>query len=645
MNNISEINILNGLNSILLNNESPSFVDVILFLCLELLGIFAIIGNILLILVLFRNKYLTKPSFILMFSLAVADVIHGLVTTLHFYPPILLKKTIFPWIAVRIWNILDWTAWGITLTHMAAMCLDRLTAIMLYARYNQIITLQRISRFTIFCWGIFLTINIMFFIFNFCCMITPIKAHSYYSFSYKNDDSTDYTYKDVNIFVYLYTPIEISAFCILAISNPITLIQLYRQHKRKVALRINFQASAMLLEMSVRMGSKHITKELKDMTTRKSTRQQQRILFQISVVAVIFFSYMTVYYLYIHFVTQNSRWLSVFHSFFYSTTHMINPIIYFSFNKEMRSHLTKLLIEFKFIRLCQIFVNSNNSISSYHNSTSTKYDKKTSSFNQIDKTTCDVTNFDDTKIIHNIFDKKKFFEGESSKSTKISFYNSEKVSITSGNVSQTPEIIKITQIHHEIKDKTDNQYILRSVNANDKLENYRLKETDLSLIDTLVINLSQKQSINEGFVEDDDRNDMKRSITMFDEFYTNQSTDNINVLEIKNKSNVSISKSLTYNSFTNRKRNEDKFLNNLKCTRKEKIFFFDRKKHNNKLKNKNVETFYTETKNKNIFCGSKDMTFLPFSSSNSFNNLSQNFTNIDDETTFLETIDEYEVYL
>uniref|UniRef100_A0A0K0E647 G_PROTEIN_RECEP_F1_2 domain-containing protein n=1 Tax=Strongyloides stercoralis TaxID=6248 RepID=A0A0K0E647_STRER len=651
MDNINGINIVNGLKPIVLKDESPGLVDVILFLCLELLGLFAIIGNILLLLVLLRNKYLTKPSFILMFSLAVADMIHGLVTTLHFYPPILLKKAIFPWIAVRIWNILDWTAWGITLTHMAAMCLDRLTAIMLYARYNQIITLQRISRFTTFCWGIFLMINILFFIFNFCCMITPIKAHSYYSFSYKKDDNTDYTYKDVNIFVYLYTPLEISAFCILAISNPITLIQLYRQHKRKVALRINFQASAMLLEMSVRMGSKHISKELKDMTTRKSTRQQQRILFQISVVAVIFFSYMTAYYLYIHVVTQNSRWLSVFHSFFYSTTHMINPIIYFSFNKEMRSHLRKLLIEFRFIRLCHILVNSNNSVSSYHNSTSTKYDKKNNSFNQIDKTTCDATSYDDDiKIINTIVDKNKILEGESSKSTKISFYNSEKLSVTSENLSQNPEIVKIAQIHNDYGNKEGNKYILRRVNVNEnecnKLKNYRLKQTDLSLIDTLVLQMSQKQSVNEGFVEDDEKIDMKRSITMFDELYNNQSIDNINELEFeKNKNNVNISKSSTYNSFNIHKRSQDKFLSNLNSSRDVKINFLKKKLNKIKLKDKNGRSYSMKKRNENIFFGTNEMTFLPFLPSKSLNNLSPTFSNLDDETTFLEQIDEYEIYL
>lgn len=51
-----------------------------------------------------------------MLSLAVADVLHGIVTTSFFYPPIILKNIPISSIGVRIFNIIDWTAWSITLT-------------------------------------------------------------------------------------------------------------------------------------------------------------------------------------------------------------------------------------------------------------------------------------------------------------------------------------------------------------------------------------------------------------------------------------------------------------------------------------------------------------------------------------------------
>ena len=55
-------------------------------------------------------------SFILMLNLAMADVLHGLVTTTYFYPPIVFKRTHIPEMGIRIYNVVDWTAWAITLT-------------------------------------------------------------------------------------------------------------------------------------------------------------------------------------------------------------------------------------------------------------------------------------------------------------------------------------------------------------------------------------------------------------------------------------------------------------------------------------------------------------------------------------------------
>lgn len=51
-----------------------------------------------------------------MLSLAIADVVHGIVTTSFFYPPIILKRNHMPELGTRIYNIFDWTAWSITLT-------------------------------------------------------------------------------------------------------------------------------------------------------------------------------------------------------------------------------------------------------------------------------------------------------------------------------------------------------------------------------------------------------------------------------------------------------------------------------------------------------------------------------------------------
>ncbi|CAO4386515.1 unnamed protein product [Caenorhabditis nigoni] len=345
-----------------------SFVDVIIFAGLESLGICAIVGNLALIIVLLNNKYLHRASFILMLNLAIADVIHGFVTTCHFYPPILLKQMHIGEMAVRLFNIADWTAWAITLTHMSAICLDRLIAIILYGRYNVLVTVQRIKTFSISCWAFFLSTNVTLFFLQACCMIRPLESLNYYSFGYAENSGENF-----NVYVLTYTPVEILTILILSFSNPITLVQLYRRHKRKIALRQQGttksvstssssllkqqrsqwqRASTMLLEMSMKMGSKHIANDVREMAARRSNRQQQRILLQITVVALIFYAYMTAYY-----VSYYSRFQSIavmiFNSYFYSITHMINPVIYFSLNKEMRSQLKEAFIDFRKFFSCK----------------------------------------------------------------------------------------------------------------------------------------------------------------------------------------------------------------------------------------------------------------------------------------------------
>ncbi|VDM52539.1 unnamed protein product [Angiostrongylus costaricensis] len=268
-------------------------IDLLIFSGLESLGVLAIIGNISLIYVLIRIKYLNRASFILIFNLAVADVMHGIVTTCYFYPPIILKRIHVGELIVRLFNIVDWTAWAITLTHMSAICVDRLIAIMLFDRYSLLITTPRMRNYSIICWIIFLGANMTFFTLDQCCMIRPLKSQSYYSFGYLE--------KVLNVYIITYTPLEIITIIILSISNPTTLIQLYRRHRRKIAMNhsdfvvdtvlcsfeyysyTSFRVSTMLLEMSMRISSKSFAvSQVAELSSRRAARQQQRILLQVS---------------------------------------------------------------------------------------------------------------------------------------------------------------------------------------------------------------------------------------------------------------------------------------------------------------------------------------------------------------------------
>lgn len=52
------------------------------------------------------------------------------------------------------------------------------------------------------------------------------------------------------------------------------------------------------------------------------------------------------YYICYHIFEVENKWVVLFNSFLYSTTHMINPVIYFSLNKEMRLQLYKAFSDF-----------------------------------------------------------------------------------------------------------------------------------------------------------------------------------------------------------------------------------------------------------------------------------------------------------
>lgn len=57
------------------------------------------------------------------------------------------------------------------------------------------------------------------------------------------------------------------------------------------------------------------------------------------------------YYICYHIFEVENKWVVLFNSFLYSTTHMINPVIYFSLNKEMRLQLHKAFKDlFKWLR-------------------------------------------------------------------------------------------------------------------------------------------------------------------------------------------------------------------------------------------------------------------------------------------------------
>lgn len=129
--------------------RGPNAADIAVFTVFELLGITGFVGNILLMTVVHQFGYLQKPSFILISSLAIADILHTIVTSTYFYPPIIFGSDVYSQAVTRLYNAIDWSAWGITLSHMMAICIDRLLAIVLFYKCSFILFIKPLLSSTI----------------------------------------------------------------------------------------------------------------------------------------------------------------------------------------------------------------------------------------------------------------------------------------------------------------------------------------------------------------------------------------------------------------------------------------------------------------------------------------------------------------
>lgn len=113
--------------------------DIVVFVVLEILGIIGIFGNAATLVVLVSMKLYKKATFIIIGSLALADLWHNIHTSVYFYPPIITGYNIIPKWLYLIMNATDWMTWGITLTSEVAICLDRFVAVVLFKHYKNLL--------------------------------------------------------------------------------------------------------------------------------------------------------------------------------------------------------------------------------------------------------------------------------------------------------------------------------------------------------------------------------------------------------------------------------------------------------------------------------------------------------------------------
>ena len=112
-------------------------------------------GNFIILRVIWKTQELHSPSFILLFCLAAADLLVGLICQPFFvaYQIAELTDNFSAYCILRmIQNISGWIATGVSFGTLSGVSIDRLLALTLHLRYNTIVTVQRILQTVFMVW-------------------------------------------------------------------------------------------------------------------------------------------------------------------------------------------------------------------------------------------------------------------------------------------------------------------------------------------------------------------------------------------------------------------------------------------------------------------------------------------------------------
>jgi len=123
-------------------------------------------GNLIILRVIWKTQELQTPSFILLFSLAAADLLVGLICQPFFvaYQIAELTDNFSAYCILRMTqNISGWITTGVSLGILSAVSVDRLLALTLHLRYNTIVTVQRMCQTVFMIWIVSVTVVIFRF--------------------------------------------------------------------------------------------------------------------------------------------------------------------------------------------------------------------------------------------------------------------------------------------------------------------------------------------------------------------------------------------------------------------------------------------------------------------------------------------------
>ena len=112
-------------------------------------------GNVIILHVIWKKRELHSPSFVLLSGLAASDLVVGLVCQPSFvaYHIAELMDDFDAYCALRIiQSISSYTTIGVSLATLTGISIDRLLALTLHLRYNEVITIRKIMLFALVSW-------------------------------------------------------------------------------------------------------------------------------------------------------------------------------------------------------------------------------------------------------------------------------------------------------------------------------------------------------------------------------------------------------------------------------------------------------------------------------------------------------------
>ena len=112
-------------------------------------------GNVIILRAIWKKRELHSPSFVLLSGLAASDLVVGLVCQPSFvaYHIAELMDDFDAYCALRIiQSISSYTTIGVSLATLTGISIDRLLALTLHLRYNEVITIRKIMLFALVSW-------------------------------------------------------------------------------------------------------------------------------------------------------------------------------------------------------------------------------------------------------------------------------------------------------------------------------------------------------------------------------------------------------------------------------------------------------------------------------------------------------------